>query len=166
MYSFARLGLVLLGLHGVLAAFQEVSELVVQIRTSDGALANGELFLFGLLWLGFSLTPPLVVLVFSRRLAGLVFPGASSTSESPDADSFLAAGLSVLGAFLVLTGVSLLIGAATTAYALLGFLEADVVASRTLPSALSGVWRVLVGVAAFFLAPRAVSFLAQRRRAA
>ena len=166
MYSFARLGLVLLGLHGVLAALRGISGLAAQTRTSGAALSSSEVLVFGLIWLGFGLLPPLLVLVFSRRLAGLVFPGASPTLERPDADSFLAAGVSVLGAFLVLTGLPLIIGAATSAFALSGLLEAEVVASRTLPSAFSGICRVLVGVVAFFLAPRAVSFLAERSRAA
>ena len=161
MYSFARLGFVLLGLHGVLAALRAVAGM------SDMGLSKDEFFIFGLLWLGWSLAPPLLVLVFSRRLAGLVFPDASVASDSPDADAFLAAGVSLLGAFFVITGLSMLIGSATSAVALLLVLpETDVVASRTLPSAVTGIWQLLIGVAAFFLAPRAVSFLARRRRAA
>jgi hypothetical protein len=123
MNRFARLGFVLLGVHGLLGALQSLSYSIAAASSSDTDDPERALFAIGFSALALGFVPPALVIWFNERLAELVFPSNADSQSEPNATAFLAAGVSVVGVYAALMGLAKLFGVVLSASVSLRFLE-------------------------------------------
>ena len=166
MNRFARLGLVLLGVHGLLGTLQTLSYSIATARTSGTDDPDGLLLVIGFSAFAFGFVPSLLIIWFNERLAELVFPSNDESQSEPSATAFLAAGVSVVGVYMATLGLAKLIGAVLSASVSLRFLENPSFRGSLLSGLGESALTVIFGGILFYYAPTLVRWLGDRSPAA
>jgi len=166
MNRFARLGFVLLGVHGILDALRTVSYSIAAANTGGTDDPDQALLVIAVSAFALGFIPPILIIWFNERLAGLVFPASAESESEPSAAAFLAAGVSVVGVYLAFMGLARFFGAALSASVSLQFLENPSFRGPLLSSLGESALMVIFGGILYSYAPTLVRWAGARSPAA
>jgi hypothetical protein len=161
MSQLARLGFVLLGLSLILEPLSMAGGFLSDLPRADFSV-RGLVFTLGW-WVAFGFVPGLVLCLGSRALAAWLFPQATREDEL-DSRSIITAGLVVVGAYLIVTGLSDTGGAAMALILTKDSLPQ--LAGNIASGAITGVLEALLGSLLVFKARPLTAFLFRRSDAA
>ncbi len=164
MRSLARLGFVLLAVHGLLASGRSLVEILADARAFGVDEPHAYLAQALGTWVALGFAPPVALLVLSGRLASLVFGRDRSEPEAPSPEAVLTAGTAVTGLYCGVAGFAGLLAACL--FAALTFSRDEARAAEWLASATSSLIFALLGAGLFFFARPLVRWLSSRWRAA
>jgi hypothetical protein len=157
MRELARLGFVLVGIQLALSAIQNAAWFVSEFNRERGSVVFGALSFGAIVLLVF--VPGCVLAARSRAFATYLFPDQESP---PSPFDLVAAGLAVLGAYLVIVGLS-----AGLSYAAVATMAADfpALAWGNVRSLFASLLEVVLGLSLFVYPHRALRYFGRERSA-
>jgi hypothetical protein len=162
--SLARLGFLLIAVHTLLRSGQSLVAVLAEAQQLGVEEPGSYLLYTSAAWLTFSFTPPVLLLLFSARLAAFLFPADPPGSAPPSPEAILTAGVAILGLYLVAVSLSGAVGSGLMGVITLTRNEGS--ALEWFSRAGGSLLGVAFGIVFFFYAGPLVHWLSSRWRAA